>query len=240
MAKETVDVEKVVEWAYRVQCVDRQIGLHAAASQLNSVSGGIGEFLRLGTRVDKSGIAANVLGVRLPDDASIVHDAVLALADTYIEWKARDEVDVWDAESAAAAGEVLTRHGDGVTIAPAYEPGGTPPSAPRQLEVVSSTVLVVLNGRTGSRPEWHPDWRPTTRGAAGAADRRDVMHARAVYLAWRLALCRLQARLAGSLADFDVTGPEAPAAPWLLKRPCVVEEISPAKTKRPLRGRKRA
>lgn len=45
------------------------------------------------------------------------------------------------------------------------------------------------------------------------------MLARATYLAWRLALGRLAERLAGVLSDFDVTGPEAPEAPWKARRP---------------------
>lgn len=253
MAKETIDVEKIVEWAYRVQCVDRQRAVSWLA--ISSASSGMSEFLRLGTRVDNSGAAARALGVRLPDDASIVHAAVLALPDAYIEWRARDEVEVWDAGLMAERGMVLMRNsktpvlpaeceGPPMTdstafmIAPAYEPGE--PSSPVPVEPVSSAVLVILNGRTGSRPEWHPDWRPSTRGAAGAADRRDVMHARAVYLAWRLALTRLQAALAGQLADFDVTGPEAPADPWKAKAPTVVADVRPVKqaVRRPARRRR--
>ncbi|SCM73407.1 hypothetical protein KL86PLE_110055 [uncultured Pleomorphomonas sp.] len=221
MAKETIDVEKVVEWAYRVQCVDRQVGGLTDTVYEVSISGGLGEYVRLGTRVDNSGAATKALGLRLPDDAAIVHDAVLALGDAFLEWRARDTVELWDARLAADRGMVLLRSKSGLMIAPAYEPEET---APVPLETISTSVLIILNGRAGNRPEWHPDWRPGSRASEGEPDRREVMHARAVYLAWRLGLCRLAEALAGRLADFDVVGPEAPEAPWKVRRPRIVED----------------
>lgn len=223
MAKETIDIEKVVEWAYRMQCVDRQIGGLDSAPVEVSISGGLGEYVRLGTRIDNSGAATRALGLRLPSDATIIHDAVLALGDVYLEWRARDVVEVWDARLAIDKGMAIVREGKTLAIAPAYEVGEE--TRPVPLEVVSVAVLVILNGRTGSRPEWHPDWRPGSRAADGDPDRREVMLARATYLAWRLALGRLAERLAGVLSDFDVTGPEAPEAPWKARRPHVIEDV---------------
>ncbi len=237
MARETIDVEKVVEWAYRIQCVDRQLGGMGDAPHEVSISNGLGEYVRLGTRVDNSGAATKALGLRLPGDASIVHDAVLALGDVYLEWRARDVVEVWDAQRAADQGMVLIRTKAGISIAPAYEPIET---APRPLETVSTSVLVILNGRTGSRPEWHPDWRPGSRAANGEPDRREVMQARAIYLAWRLALSRLANRLGGALSDFDVTGPEAPDAPWKARRPRIVDDIETKLPRTAAKRRKRA
>lgn len=238
MAKETLDIEKVVEWAYRVQCVDRQIGGLDDAPLQVSISNGLGEYVRLGTRVDNSGAATRALGLRLPSDAAIIHDAVLALGDVYLEWRARDVVEVWDTERLAAGGMMLRWDG-GPTMVPVYEPGGVPDAVPVPLEALSSTVLIILNARTGSQPEWHPDWRPGSRAADGEPDRREVMHARATYLAWRLALCRLADRLCGALADFDVTAPEAPEAPWKAHRPNIVEDIAPRKVGRASPRRKR-
>lgn len=237
MARETIDVEKVVEWAYRIQCVDRQLGGMGDAPHEVSISNGLGEYVRLGTRVDNSGAATKALGLRLPGDASIVHDAVLALGDVYLEWRARDVVEVWDAQRASEHGMVILRDKAGLSIAPAYEPVET---SPRPLETVSTAVLVILNGRTGSRPEWHPDWRPGSRASDGEPDRREVMHARAIYLAWRMALTRLADRLGRSLSDFDVTGPEAPDAPWKARRPRIVDDIETKLARPTAKRRKRA
>ncbi|MBS1164162.1 MAG: hypothetical protein H6R00_187 [Proteobacteria bacterium] len=223
MAKETIDVEKVVEWAYRIQCVDRQLGGPDNTPSVVSISGGLGEYVRLGTRVDNSGAATRALGLRLPGDATIVHDAVLSLGDVYLEWRARDVVEVWDARLASEKGMAIVPKGKYLAIAPAYEVGEETQPAP--LEVISAAVLVILNGRTGSRPDWYPDWRPGSRYTV-EPDRREVMLARATYLAWWLSLCRLAERLSRSLSDFDVTGPEAPEAPWKAHRPNIVEDLT--------------
>jgi hypothetical protein len=238
MAKETIDIEKVVEWAYRVQHVDRQVcGFEAAPLEV-SISNGLGEYVRLGTRVDNSGAATKALGLRMPDDALIVHDAVLALGDVYLEWQARDVVEVWDAALAIEKGMAFARTKDGIlTIAPAYEPEET---TPHPLEEVSAAVLVILNGRAGSRPDWHPDWRPGSLATDGAPDRREVMHARAVYLAWRLALTRLATQLKGVLTDFDVTPPQAPEAPWKVSRPRIVDDLVTRSARPTAKRRKRA
>lgn len=98
------------------------------------------------------GAATRALGLRLPSDATIIHDAVLALGDVYLEWRARDVVEVWDARLAIDKGMAIVREGKTLAIAPAYEVGEE--TRPVPLEVVSVAVLVILNGRTGSRPEW--------------------------------------------------------------------------------------
>lgn len=226
MAKETIDIEKIVEWAYRVQHVDRYRGGVDDRPTMVSTTGSIGEFLRLGTRVDNSGAAARALGVRLPDDAGIIHDAVLALGDVYLEWRARDVVELWDHARLETAG-MLIRHVDGVAcLLPAYEPGGKAPAAPIAVELLSPAVMVILNGRTGSQPEWHPDWRPGTRATDGAPDRREVMHARAGYLAWHAALVSLAATLKGRLSDFEPVAPAAPVAPWKAHVPRIVDDLA--------------
>lgn len=237
MAKETIDVEKVVEWAYRVQCIDRHVGSPDDVGRMCSTSGGLGEYVRLGTRVDHSGAAVKAIGSSVLDDAETIHSAVLALRDVYLEWRARDVVELWDERKAREAGMAFVKGG----IAPVYEQVET---APTPLETVTAAVLIILNARTGSRPEWHPDWRPSSRIGEDGLDRREVMHARALYLAWRLALCRLADALAGRLEFFDVTPPSAPEMPWKAKRPIIVEDLvtkPPRRTKiAPKRQQKRA
>lgn len=228
MAKERIDIEQLLEWAYRAQCVDRSVASFTPRGPAGS-SGNLGQVVALGTRVDNSGFAARALGFRMAGDAMVVHDAVLALGDMWIEWRDGDAVEIWDRDRAEREGRLIEhRRGRWELWHMHWHAEAT--GRPVLLEQACTTALLIVNAKAGSRPDWHEGWsRPAGAPArdAGPVDRwgrrrkrvegvsvEDVMHARALYLVWRAALDCLAATLDGALERFDVTGPAAPAAPW--------------------------
>ena len=203
--KEQIDIEALLEWAYRTQCVDRrQRKAEAQRPAVLPQGSPFASIMALGTRVDTSGFQP-IMGYGLiegsgPDDADLVHDAVLALPDCWLEWRTADEVVLHDEE----------------------------PSCTSQF--VSAAVLVVLHGRQGLRPDVHEGvvmraGRPPSAGDTDARGRRRksaelmqefqaAMHARALYMVWRRGLVILADQLKGRLTKFDVLPPQAPEAPW--------------------------
>jgi hypothetical protein len=224
--KRDIDIEDLLIWAYRDQCVDRQVIGFSPKGPSASPASSLAQFMALGCRVDSSGMAARTLGVRLPDDALIVHDAVLALGDMWIEWREGDEVVVHDRASAAdsafhetAAGWVMT------------DTAGARVPVTRAV----TSVLLITHARAAARPECYPGWRPPAhrvpnddldhdRWGRRRKSRRidgpsadDVMFARAQYCVWRAGLHALALELADLLADHAVTGPRAVESPWDLR-----------------------
>ena len=66
--KQTIDIEDLLIWAYRDQCVDRvERAIRGVAAGPKLGSGG--SVWELGTRVDTSGAHAADLGAKAPDDA---------------------------------------------------------------------------------------------------------------------------------------------------------------------------
>ena len=230
--KERIDIERLLEWAYRVQCVDRQMAAFTPRGPSASPAGSLGQYAELGTRVDTSSFAARAMGLRTPDDAMIIHDTVLALGEMWIEWVGGAVVEIWDRERIAREGQVIERRGGVWWREAAYSSGPVRP-LPVRLEQAGTVALVIIHAKSGLRPEVHEGWKEAPWRApkdAGVADARgrvrkrregptaeDVMHSRALYLVWRAALEVLAADLAGSLADYEVTGPAASPEPWSAK-----------------------
>ena len=225
IAKEQIDIERLLEWAYRVQCVDRHCAAFTPQGPSASPAGSLGQYAALGTRVDNSSFAARAAGFRMPDDAMIIHDAVLALDEMWIEWRGGGEVDIWDRARAAQEGQSISQlHGDWVRE-PIIATGGVRP-LPVRLEQAGVMALVIIHAKAGTQPDYHPDWQaPRGRPPVHALDRKGkkqegmsvetVMHARACYLVWRAALALLAAQLDGALAGYHVSGPSASEAPWV-------------------------
>lgn len=228
--KERIDIERLLEWAYRVQCVDRVAAtVFSPRGPSGDANGAAVQMMQLGCRVDNSSAAARVLGAKAPDDALIVHDAVLALDEMWIEWTDANRIEIWDRARAGRVGQTIERRGGIWYREPVYSPGLVTPM-PVRLEQACITALLIIHAKGGSRPEYHEGWK-AGRGQvakdAGDVDRwgrkrkrregpsiEEVMHARALYLVWRAALAVLVADLAGALADYDATGPAASAEPW--------------------------
>ncbi|WP_127076161.1 hypothetical protein [Rhodomicrobium lacus] len=226
--KEIIDIEKLLDWAYRVQKVDRQAagGFSARGPQVSTASV-LGATAVLGVRVDNSGFAARTLGAvsrSSPDDALIAHDAVLSLADMWLEWADLDQVEIWDRERLDREGQIVEQRNGAWWRVPAVTFGNVEP-LPVRVEQACSAVLVIVHAKAGTRPEAYEDWaEAVTTGNRGGRGRKshigatsaeEVMHARAVYLVWHAALATLAAQLDGALEGFEVTGPDVPAEPWI-------------------------
>lgn len=76
-----VDIEALVEWAYRRQCVDRVVRMmsHRSTPPMCSPTDVMVRFAALGVRVDASPSYVSAMGASAQDDAFVIHDAVLAL-----------------------------------------------------------------------------------------------------------------------------------------------------------------
>jgi hypothetical protein len=216
-----IDIEELLVWAYRDQCVDRAAKGFSPKGPSASPSGSLGQYVALGTRVDGGSAAARAMGVRLPDDAAIIHDAVLALGDMWIEDLPDDGVAIWDRALVAAAGLRVGRCK--ATGLPVLEGEGEA----RLLRDVGLVGMIIPHARAATRPD-HGGRPPRGRRAANdapidARGRRraaadliaDMVRDRARYTCWRMALALLAAELDGMLAGFAPTGPIAPAEPWL-------------------------
>lgn len=227
IAKERIDIEHLLHWAYRVQCVDQQSAAFSPQAPSVSISGILGQYVALGTRVDNSSFAARAAGFRMPDDALIIHDAVLALSEMWIEWIGGNEIKIWDRATAEREGQVISLlHGDWVRE-PVIASGDMRP-LPVRLEQAGTMALVIIHAKNGTQPDYYPDWQPPKgRPPAQAQDRwgrkvkrhegvslENVIHARACYLVWRSALALLAVELDGALAGYEVIAPSAQIAPW--------------------------
>lgn len=217
--KQTIDIEELLVWAYRDQCVDRMAEQMKAAIAPPSMPGvGSGQTMwLLGTRIDQSGHQLAWIGAKAPDDALVVHDAVLALADHWIEVDG-SEVAIWRRDEIEALGWALKETARGWML---LKPD------PRSIDLVAdhpvkrsvATVIVMQHARSASRPDVYADWsRPVGRPRRGSTEEADVIYARAVYCAWHAALDVLAEELAGALENFDVRPPLAPETPWDVPR----------------------
>lgn len=249
--KEQIDIERLLEWAYREHCIDRQVSLLKPVGPSRSVSGNLGQYVELGTRVDNSGAALKAQGLKLPDDAMIVHDAVLAAGEMWIEWKRDDEVMIWDRASAAAASQQIEKV-DGQWLRRPITPNGRVAAFGVRVEQAATVALLIVNAKNGARPDWFEGWSapegravkqdrlPTDRWgrkrkASDRASVEDVMHGRAIYAVWRASLAVLAVELDGALQRWAVTGPVAPEFPWYASPRRVLEGLrlqnsQPAKT----------
>lgn len=241
--KEQVDIERLVEWAYRVQCVDRRTGRRRPSGPAQyPTAAPFMQFVALGTRVDSSGLGVHGAEVVVDglDDADMVHNAVLALGNMWIEWRGDDDVVVWTAEIAAREGRVIDRVGEDWFLFPAQWSSSERPE-PVPLEDAGVSILLIVHGRAGSRPDWHEGWKPLRGVQAGDAcprDRRgrrrkqagvvspqDVAHARAIYAVWHAALAVLAEDLRGVLSQYEAMAPAAPEAPWMLSEKRVMKAL---------------
>lgn len=238
--KEAIDIEALLEWAYRQQCVDKQVAVLAPRGPSGSISGSLGQYVALGTRVDNSGAAARAMGLKVADDAMIVHDAVLSAGEMWIEWKRDDEVEIWDRQRAAEAGQDIVKL-NGEWLRRPICPNGRVAAFGIRIEQAATVALLITNAKTGSRPDWFEGWSapegraandclPTDRWGrrrkrSENASVEDVMHGRAIYAVWRAALALLALDLDGALQRYRVEGPRAPESPWDKRRGRVFEGL---------------
>ncbi|CAN7317746.1 hypothetical protein LJR009_001609 [Bosea sp. LjRoot9] len=235
--KETIDIEALLYRAYAQYRVDK-VGQGAAARMIGLAGAPVLSQPSWQPRVDTSApgsrLAARASEVSsVPDDLLALHDRVLALADLWFAW-AGDDVAVWDKATAAEVGCTIEKAADAWWLVRNGEPV-------ERLEQAGVMVLVIQHARDGTRPDVHPDYskRVGRRPADAAAhdhrgrrrkgepvSQREVQHDRACYHAWRCALTLLQIESEGMLDSYRVTGPLAPAAPWLAVSSAEVESAA--------------
>jgi len=188
---EQVDIEALVEWAYRVQCIDRTVGLMSVAVGLagpstRSATAVMVRYAELGARVDASPLHVTAMGASADDDALTIHDAVLRLP------------------------------AEAMALVIAHARGGSRPSwhgldAERLVADTDKRgrVRVLLDASTR---------RPVACVLRPALDPALVMFSRAQYGVWWEALAALADDLAGRLDAYAPLPPAALREPWFAPR----------------------
>lgn len=225
--KMAMPIDDLLVWAYRDQKAHRMAGGFSPRGPSASLAGPIGQMIELGCKVQGASFAAMALSDRTPDDAVIIHDAVLRLTDVWSEWR-DGEVILWDHAGAAAVGCRIEPKGEVATIRCFDRDGVETGSAEAQSLGLRATII--LAGENDLPPDWHPGWAPgrgsrakdravvdargRLRKGVGEISAQQVNVARAAYGAWHAALTVLAGDLAGLLAGFEPEPPRAPPAPW--------------------------
>jgi len=241
--RETIDIEGLLVRAYREKQIHTLNAGGAIALGLTRPRAP-GATFSASDKVDTSSFAARMaaelreLQARLgaaPSGLVDLHDAVLALPDFYVERGAGLDFVVWDEVTAARLGhriEVAQDKGSATIVA--VRPGGGRKrrgeliaiGPVRYLVPVVTSTLLIVQGRYGDRP-FVPDlvvsrMRPVYRGASTSpvghvpeyeTPLHAVVEARAAYAVWHAAMGILAQAFASS-AEYEVTGPAAPAEPW--------------------------
>lgn len=195
---EGVDIEALVGWAYRVQCVDRMAGLMdvawgEAGPSFRSATHAMLDFAALGVRVDSSPGFVVAMGATAQDDALVIHDAVLRLP--------------------AEAFALVIAHAKG---------GSRPP-----WHGIEAEALVADTDRRGRvRVMLGTDRRPVACCLRHKVDPALVEFSRAQYVVWWEALVVLAGELAGRLEGSQPLAPSAPREPWFLPPLVYVEDGS--------------
>lgn len=232
--KQQINIEQLLIWAYREQCVDVCAASFRPQGPCASPANALAGYMALGTRVDNSGFAARALGSRVPDDAMIVHDTVLSLGVMYIEHTDEGHVIIWDQEKAAKEGHTITdeRLADGVYQSDLVCANGYV----ARLIRFEPSILLIINAKNASRPEWHQGWKaPAHRlpndnlsrdkwGRLRKTNNKtkmyegpsysDVIYARAQYQVWSTALSLVATLLHDELNEHEVVDDESHANPW--------------------------
>ena len=238
--REKIDIEALLIRAYAEKRVHKLRQVKAGALGLIGPRKGIGGF-SASEKVDTSSFSARVAGELREMQARLgaapcglldLHDVVLGLESVYVESGADLGFIVWwDADAALDRGHRIVEDGDGATIAQVRPRTGRPGEfveigPRRRLTKVVTSALMVLHGQYGDRP-YVPEvevyrMRPVYEGATKEAKSYSpeyvtplhaVAEARAAYAVWYAALGLLAGVMAAS-AEYEVTGPSAPAEPW--------------------------
>lgn len=192
-----VDIEALVDWAYRVQCVDRMAGLMSVASgqarpSFRSATHAMLDFAALGVRVDSSPGYVAAMGATAQDDALMIHDAVLSLP--------------------AEAVALVVGHAKG---------GSRPP-----WHGIEAEAMVADTDRRGRvRVILGTNRKPVACVLRQRVDPALVMFSRAQYSVWWEALDALASALKGRLDESEPLPPAAPREPWFLPRLVYVDEV---------------
>jgi len=192
---EQVDIEALVEWAYRVQCIDRTVGLMSVAVGLagpstRSATAVMVRYAELGARVDASPLHVTAMGASADDDALTIHDAVLRLP------------------------------AEAMALVIAHARGGSRPS----WHGLDAERLVADTDRKGKVKMLRDQCRPVSCRLRPAIDPALVEFSRAQYGVWWEALDALAGDLAGRLSCHEALPPMASRTPWFDPPLIYVEE----------------
>jgi hypothetical protein len=191
VAKQAVDIEHLLVWAFRTEQVEHAVSefRRGAVGPSGSLGCSIEQVLTLGTRVDSSGAGANFLAARCADDALTVYEAVMALPP-----------EAW---------MLAIKHARSDTV-PEWYPEGP-----------GRYVVPLDRAGQPKRLWRDPDRRRGDMGPAPAElvglPPALVEDARASYRLWHVTLCELVPLLNPELERFTATMPAAPAEPWNLE-----------------------
>lgn len=235
--KQVMDIEAVLHWAFGMMAIDKAIAQNGGSREFDAVRNAVLREIgppRAPSDRSFSDVLAQISTIGTPVHAGRVHgcrgltaaaedyadavavfDAALAAPDLFVELTP-DGAILWDDAAAAAIGATITK-GRGAYL---FADG-----AYRALEPANVFVMLVSSARLGVSPGWHPTddfgGLAPRRGRPSAEDEerrlaawRAVTLARARYSAWHLTMARLVDAL-DDLRTIVVTGPIAPAAPWL-------------------------
>jgi hypothetical protein len=242
MAAGSIDVERLLQWAYRDELVKR------VTSSAEAVWHRVAD-VAVGVMVDRGyrGSQRYDLGAPHPD-ALIIEQAVAALPDAVVDWELDAEPVLGHllalVEPRPAVVERTTARS---TTAGWPGKGGARRTArlapPREVMLVRSlrtSALVIMHASMGTRPDWreehpHPEPMPAARGTGcmvvGKCERKGwysagsycplrwwpspvtIAEARADYLAWWRGLDVLAREL--KLTEHKALPPIAAPLPWL-------------------------
>lgn len=239
--REKIDIEALLIRAYAEKRVHKLRHVQAGALGLIRARKGIGGFGG-GEKVDTSSFSARAAGelremqARLgaaPSGLIDLHDIVLGLEAVYVEHTAGLDYAVWwDADAALDHGHRIVEDGGQASIAAVKPRTGRPGEfveigPRRRLSKVVASTLVILQGQYGDRPfvpdvevsRMRPVYEGATKEAVGYVPEyvtplHAVAEARAAYTVWHAALGMLAGIMAAS-TEYEVTGPSAPASPWI-------------------------
>jgi len=238
--KQSIDIEALLSWAYREQCVDRMCAGFSPKGPSASPANNLANYLTLGTRVDSSNFASRIIDSgNVADDALAVHAAVLALDDVFIEWETDSRLKLWTHETAVDEGfSICERNGGSGRT---YWKHNREMKAECRLDFIGASILMITHAKAGDRPEWHEGWRPVKgrkplrRGKmkdrwgrtlkSRMVDDYSVSRDRGIYRVWWWALELLAAQLSDDLERFNVTGPVTVAEPWMSDSPVKTSKI---------------
>lgn len=262
MTKRQIEVEKLLQWAYRDELSKR------ATSSAEGIWDQIEEYGRGGINPDPGhGAAQRYSHFGLPHpDAEAIERAVSGLEDGQIDWAS---------ESEAIMGHLLgiadTRPLSVRPVQPRqtvvgwwegsrwYKSGAGKPRDVMMVRTLKVSALVTMHAKMGTRPDWYDEPpRPyQTRASRGSKPAIvgecwgksayspgshcpltwdpspiSVAETRADYLAWWRGLALLAKTLV--LNDFEIGPPAAPEMPWAAPEPLQTLHVGAALRQSPL------
>ncbi len=212
--RKQVDIEKLLQWAFREELPK---GLPVSASAWSALD----RYCSLGCKIQEDYVGMGMrssLGVVAGEthpDAKVIGYAVKELQPADIDWEESKAALVPDMMLLAAWSPWLERIATGVLIVSNAVMGSRPAwdiGRPELKKIIAANGKPVVNGEVRRAGEY-------TLGAYCPIQYVDptpaeVAAARAEYAVWHAAMCRLAAGLHDKLAEHEALPPACAAEPW--------------------------